>query len=57
MTDQDIVALYLRLEKLAMRAPRGADHNAILADVAVMAERNLLDVRRLVLDSILSDPN
>ena len=57
MTDQEIIAKYLRLERLAMLTPQGADHNAILADVATVSNRNLVDVRRLVLNSIFSDPN
>ena len=57
MTDLEIIVKYLRLERLAMLTPQGADHNAILADVAVMANRSLVDVRRLVLNAIFSDPN
>ena len=57
MTDQEIIAEYLRREKRAMRRIHGADHGAILADVAVMANRSLVDVRRLVLNAIFSGQN
>ena len=57
MTDQEIIAEYLRREKQAMRKQRGANHNAIIADVAAMANRNFGDVRRLVVDAIFSGPN
>ena len=57
MTDLEIIAEYLRREKLAMRTPKGAEHQAIIADIAVMAERSTGDVRRLVFDAIFSEPN
>ena len=57
MTDQDIVAEYLRREKRAMGTQQGADHNAIIYDVATLANRNFGDVSRLVIAAIFSEPN
>ena len=57
MFDRDIVKEYLRREKRAKRKHQNFDHDAALAEIAAMANRNFGDVRRLVVDAIFSGPN
>lgn len=57
MTDREIAAEFERIERIANRTPKGADHEAILRTVAAMADRDLADVRRVILDGIFSQPN
>lgn len=53
MTDAEIMAEFERLEAAANRTMRGADHQAILRDVAAMAGRDLAEVRRVILDGTM----
>lgn len=53
MTDAEIMAEFERMEAAANRTMRGADHQAILRDVAAMAGRDLAEVRRLILDGTM----
>lgn len=48
MTDRDIMAEYLRIERAANRKPQGADVEAIIIWVAAAAGRKIDDVRRIV---------
>jgi len=57
MTDDQIMAEFLRMETLMNRTPQGADHQHILRTVAAMAERDVADVRRVVLDRIFTEAN
>ena len=48
MTDRDIMAEYLRIEREANGKPQGADVEAIIIWVAAAAGRKIDDVRRIV---------
>lgn len=56
MTDAEIIAEFLRIEREANRKPQGADHEAILIWIAATAGRRIDEVRRLILDSTVMGP-
>lgn len=57
MTDEQIIIAYLAREKAENAKPRGADHPALVAEIAHLARRNLADVRRIVMESVFTNPN
>ena len=56
-TNEQIIAEFERIEELANKTRRGADHNQILDIVTAKSGRPLSDVRRVILDSTFSKPN
>ncbi len=57
MTDRQIMAKYITLEKKGNAGMMGADHKAIMRRVAEMAGVSYEDVRGIVLDGTFTEPN
>lgn len=56
MTDHEINAEFVRIEKLANKTPQGVDHEAVLRTQAAKADRPLDEVRRIILDGCFMGP-
>lgn len=56
MKDAEIIAEFERRQTAGNATPQGADHKAILSDVAEMACRPIEDVRELILDNTFARP-
>ena len=57
MTDDEIAAEFARLEALAKDTIQGPDHERILHIVTAKSGRDLIYVRRVILDSTFMPPN
>lgn len=57
MTDDQILAEFLRIEKIAYKTPQGPDHKKIAETVAEMSGRPVSYIRALVLENTFMGPN
>ena len=57
MTDDQIIAEFLRIEAIADKTPQGPDHQKIAETLAEMSERSVTYIRALVLENTFTGPN